>query len=413
MTQPPDDPRQRSPFGRGRRPFPDDDFFPHLHHRRRHHHHEHHEHDDHPPFPPWGRRGRRWRQRQRSLFWRFAAAFGGMVLFVVLGMALLALIFTRMLGGSGQAAFLTLVGALILFIGLPLAGFTFAVRASRNLTAPLADVMAAADAIATGDLSVRVPETSRSEFGQLARTFNRMVSELQRSDEQRRNLTADVAHELRTPLHIIQGNLEGILDGVYQPTPDHIHLLLEETQLLARLVEDLRTLSQAESGHLPLHKERVGVADLLTDLVTSFQGQAESAGIALRVDTERLGDTTIEADVLRLNQVLANLITNAFRYTPSGGSITLRGEPTRGGVRLTVSDTGQGISADDLPHVFDRFWRGDPARTHKEGAGGGLGLAIVKQLVELHQGQVSVQSVVGAGTTFSIDLPSAADQSVR
>ncbi len=331
-----------------------------------------------------------------------------MALFVVLGMALLALIFTKLLGGSGQAAFMTLVGALILLIGLPLAGFTFAARASRSITEPLADVMAAADAVAAGDLSVRVPETSRSEFGQLARTFNRMVSELQRSDEQRRNLTADVAHELRTPLHIIQGNLEGILDGVYQPTPEHIQMLLEETQLLARLVEDLRTLSQAESGHLPLHQERVEVADLLGDLATSFRGQAEAAGIALRVQTDRLTDTSIEADVMRLNQVLANLITNAFRYTPRGGSITLGGESDPGGVRLTVSDTGQGIPADDLPHVFDRFWRGDPARTHKEGAGGGLGLAIVKQLVELHQGQVSVQSVVGEGTTFTIDLPSAA-----
>jgi two-component system, OmpR family, sensor histidine kinase BaeS len=254
-------------------------------------------------------------------------------------------------------------------------------------------------------LNIRVPESTSNEFRQLAHTFNRMIGELQRIDEQRRNLTADVAHELRTPLHIIQGNLEGILDGVYQPTPEHIQMLLEETQLLSRLVEDLRTLSQADSGHLPLHKERVEIADLLKDLATSFQDQAESAGIILHVRSENLAGTAVEADVMRLNQILGNLIVNAFRYTPKGGSITLRGEPTANGVRLIVSDTGQGIPADDLSYVFDRFWRGDPARTHQEGAGGGLGLAIVKQLVELHGGQVSVESTIGLSTTFTIDLP--------
>src|SRR5258706_11008934 len=176
----------------------------------------------------------------------------------------------------------------------------------------------------------------------MSRTFNRMVEELQRIDEQRRNLTADVAHELRTPLHIIQGNLEGILDGVYQPTPEHIQMMLEETQILSRLVEDLRTLSLAESGHLPLHKERVNVADLLEDLATSFSGQAEAAGIRLNVKTEGLSAVLVEADVMRLNQVLANLIVNALRYTPQGGSISLNGESTSTNVRLIISDTGQG-----------------------------------------------------------------------
>ncbi len=268
--------------------------------------------------------------------------------------------------------------------------------------------MAAADSVAAGDLSIRVPENTRSDFGQLARTFNRMVEELQRIDEQRRNLTADVAHELRTPLHIIQGNLEGILDGVYQPTPEHIQMLLEETQILSRLVEDLRTLSLAESGHLPLHKERVNVAELLEDLATSFSGQAEAAGIRLNVKTEGLSAVLVEADVMRLNQVLANLIVNALRYTPQGGSISLNGESSSTNVRLIISDTGQGIAPEDLPYIFDRFWRGDPARSRADGAGGGLGLAIVRQLVELHGGHVSVQSTPGHGTTFTIDLPRAA-----
>jgi signal transduction histidine kinase len=339
------------------------------------------------------------------LFWRFAAIFGSIMLLITAGVAVLAVIFTRLLGGGPQAAVVTWFGVCGLLVVLPMILMGVARTASRNITSPLADVMAAADAVASGDLDVRVPERSHSEFGKLARTFNRMVGELQRSDEQRRDLTADVAHELRTPLHIIQGNLEGILDGVYQPTAEHIQTLLEETQILSRLVEDLRTLSLAESGHLPLHKEQVQVAELLADLATSFSGQAGAAGIALRVESEGLSGKTVEADVMRLNQVLANLLVNALRYTPPGGAITLRGEPSPIGVRLIVSDTGEGIPPDDLAHIFDRFWRGDPARTRKDGTGGGLGLAIVRQLVELHGGRVSVESAPGQGTVFTIDLP--------
>jgi len=329
------------------------------------------------------------------------------MLLVTGGVGIMAVAITRLLGGGGQAALVTWVGACSLAILLPVVGVAIAGLASRNITTPLADIMSAADAVASGHLSGRVPENSRSQFGQLARTFNRMVAELQRADEQRRNLTADVAHELRTPLHIIQGNLEGIVDGVYQPTTEHIQMLIEETQLLSRLVEDLRTLSLAESGHLPLHTEPIRVAELLADLATSFRGQAETAGVTVRLETDRLAGTTIEGDVMRLNQVLANLMVNALRYTPQGGSVTLGGLPTASGVRLTVSDTGRGIPAKDLPFVFDRFWRGDPARTRKDGAGGGLGLAIVKQLVELHGGEVHVQSREGQGTTFTIELPSA------
>jgi two-component system sensor histidine kinase BaeS len=356
----------------------------------------------------WAMHGRSWPGGRRFLFWRFAATFGAMMFFVASGIAILALTFTRLLGGNTQMALLTWLGVCGLAIVLPMIGFGIASRVSRDITSPLADIMAAADRVAAGDLSIRVGENISSQFGQLARIFNRMVEELQRIDEQRRNLTADVAHELRTPLHIIQGNLEGILDGVYEPTPEHIQMLLDETIILSRLVEDLRTLSQAESGHLPLHRRPVVVAELLADLATSFSGQADVAEITLHVETARLAGTTVDADLLRLNQMLANLIVNALRYTPEGGKIALRGEPTSAGVRLTISDTGQGISPEDLPHIFDRFWRGDHARSHKDGAGGGLGLAIVRQLVELHGGHIAVQSAPGVGTTFTIDLPATA-----
>jgi signal transduction histidine kinase len=286
--------------------------------------------------------------------------------------------------------------------------------------------------VAEGDLSVRVqvPEHGLSEFGRLAESFNRMTEELERADQRRRNLTADVAHELRTPLHIIQGNLEGILDDVYAPSAEHIGATLEETRTLARLVDDLRTLSLAEAGQLPLNREPVDMIELLADVSTSFSGQAEAAGIDLRVETEgNLSALTIIGDVGRLDQVLSNLMANALRHTPAGGVITLRAGPAlsavegpvlsavegpalstvegpvHDGVRIIVRDTGEGIPAEDLPYVFDRFWRGDPSRSHASGAGSGLGLAIARQLVRAHGGRIGVESGVGQGTTFTIELP--------
>jgi two-component system sensor histidine kinase BaeS len=231
-----------------------------------------------------------------------------------------------------------------------------------------------------------------------------MAQELERTDQQRRNLTADVAHELRNPLHIIQGNLEGVLDNVYEPTDAHITATLEETRLLARLVDDLRTLSLAEAGELPLRREAVDVAELLADVRTSFSGQAEAAGLDLQVAVDQ-DLPTIVGDAARLEQVLSNLVANAVRHTPSGGNITLRAEGTGQGLLIVVQDTGQGIPAEDLPYVFDRFWRGDRSRSHARGAGSGLGLAIARQLVEAHGGRIGVDSEPGVGTKFTIELP--------
>jgi signal transduction histidine kinase len=264
--------------------------------------------------------------------------------------------------------------------------------------------MAAADEVAAGDLSVRVDEGGPGEIGRLATAFNHMVAELERSDRLRRDLTADVAHELRTPLHILQGNLEAIQDGVYTPTPEQIELLLDETRQLARLVEDLRTLSLAEAGQLELVKAPVQPSELIQDALTSFSAPAEAAGVRLLAEIEpAAADATIQGDAGRLDQVLGNLIANALRHSPPGKAVTVRlGLAAAGRLRLQVCDQGEGIPPEDLPYVFDRFWRG--RRDDSQSSGSGLGLAIARRLVQAHGGTIHVESTPGHGATFTIEL---------
>ena len=279
--------------------------------------------------------------------------------------------------------------------------FTLYTRFGR----PLEELFNAINAVEEGNLSVRVQEKTSDMFSDLFKRFNKMVGELERAEQQRRNLTADIAHELRTPLHIIQGNLEGIVDGVYQPTPGHINNTLDETRLLTRLVNDLQTLSLAETGQLPLHRTRFLLVDLMADLTSSFSTRAASLGIDLKTHVAG-ANQQVHADYDRLNQVLSNLVSNALKHTPEGGTISVETELGSGGmsdVRLVVRDTGSGIASEDLPFIFDRFWRADRSRSDR--AHTGLGLAITKQLVHAHGGTIEARSEAGKGTTFVIDLP--------
>ena len=279
---------------------------------------------------------------------------------------------------------------------------------SRSISSPVTELTKATQAVATGDLDVRVSTEHAGEFGQLAEAFNTMATELQHADELRRNLTADVAHELRTPLSVIRGKLEGVIDGVYPANEAHLTPILEETAVLTHLVEDLRLLAQAEAGQLRLDHRPTDVGDLLRDAYVNFTPQAEDQRVTLGLDLpERL--PRVHADWRRISQVLGNLISNALQHTPPGGHVRLSAEARDDHVAISVSDTGVGIPSEEMPYIFERFWRGDEARVRTEYVGSGLGLAIVKQIVELHGGQVSVASKLGQGATFIFTLPCARD----
>jgi signal transduction histidine kinase len=306
------------------------------------------------------------------------------------------------------------VGRSFLLAGLAIGGFTLVVglALSRGMSQPLVNLTAATRAVAAGDLSVRVPVHYHGEVRELAIAFNAMTEELARTDELRRNLTADVAHELRTPLSVIRGKLEGVLDGVYPSTPEHLSPILEEIKLLARLVEDLRLLSLAETDQLPLEKRATDVGALLRDAQVNFGPQAADRGVTLALDlpTEL---PKVMADQRRIGQVLGNLLTNALRHTSSGGCVTLSAAASEGMMRVTVTNTGTGIAPEDLPYIFERFWRGEKSRS-RAGGGAGLGLAIAKHLVQAHGGKIGVESPlteglkigeVGEGTTFYFTLP--------
>lgn len=343
-------------------------------------------------------------EQRRRMGWRFLGGF----LFMGIPILIVGVALGLMIGDNqellGSRELRRLLFCSIPFL-VPIVGMLVGTLGMRRWVNPLADVMSAAESLAGGDFSVRVEEEGDQEFVKLAQSFNHMAEELEHAQLQRRNLTADVAHELRTPLHILQGSLEAALDGVYEASPDYFRSMLEETKLLQRLVEDLQTLSMAESGTLDFHFQPLSVMELLEDIATSFSARAEEAGITLIMEgAGRRKDLIINGDWHRLDQVVGNLVNNALRYTPEGGEIRLGAEENDGVVLIRVSDSGEGISAEDLPYIFDRFWKGDKSRS-RGGGGSGLGLAIARQLVAAHGGTISVESREGEGAEFTIKLP--------
>lgn len=281
-----------------------------------------------------------------------------------------------------------------------------------QITAPMRKLRKAAAAIADGDLSQRVEIPGEDEFAQLGETFNQMAANLSRAEIQRQHLMADVAHELRTPLTAIQGTVEGMQDGVLPCDTDQLNALLAETTLLNRLIEDLRLLSLADTDQLKLLKQPVEINNLINQIADKFQPQMRLKEINLELSLQS-GLPTTQLDPDRITQILNNLINNAIRYTPSGGTIQVSTtqNPLTASITVKVSDTGTGIAAADLPHVFDRFYRADKSRSRASG-GSGLGLAIVKELVEAHGGSIKVESPIfektdhpGYGTSFVMEYP--------
>jgi signal transduction histidine kinase len=270
-------------------------------------------------------------------------------------------------------------------------------RAGRRFAAPVADVMEAADRVAAGDYEARVHEGGPREIQRLSHAFNAMTERLGTNEERRRQLLADVTHELRTPLSVIQANLEAIVDGLYPADEAHLRPALEETKVMARLLDDLQTLSTAEAGVLRLHVEPVDPRQLVDAAVASFSLPANEEGVRVR---SRVADgmPTIEVDGLRIGEVLANLLSNAIRHTPRGGDVVVAADATPDGVAFAVSDTGTGIAPEHLAHVFDRFSRSP------DSPGAGLGLAIAKTLVEAHGGEMRAESDT-SGTTITFTLP--------
>ncbi len=287
-------------------------------------------------------------------------------------------------------AILAVVVGLVLIVGVG--------RAVRGLASPVEDLVEAAGRIEQGDYGVRVPERGARDLRAFARAFNDMTARLETTDAQRRTFIADVTHELRTPLTVIRGQAEGILDGLYGADAEHLEPILEQTRLLEHLVEDLRTLALVEAGNLSLARERVDLPALVEETALAFSSAAQAAGIVLQVEaTDAI--PAVEADPARIRGVLANLLTNALRHTPAGGSITVHVGRREGAAVIEVSDTGQGIPEELLPHVFERFAKGPGS------AGSGLGLTIARDLVLAHGGTIEAISRPGEGTTIRFTLP--------
>ncbi|MGE5596552.1 MAG: sensor histidine kinase [Hyphomicrobiales bacterium] len=346
--------------------------------------------------PPWWPEDEPWPPRGRppslpGLGRRIAI---GVVLFLFLGSTagvLSGFLWAR--GNSGGPPIFVPFFWLIVLVVLISAGGVV----TRRYTRPMSSVMDAIGKLAGGDYSARARPSGPPEMHALAGAVNTMAARLKSAEEQRRNLLADVAHEVRTPLSVIRGNVEGMLDGVYPADESRLGPILEEVNVLTRLVEDLQTLSSAEAGVLRLYREPADIGSLLDDAVTAFAPQSAQLGVELSASVQR--DLVLAVDAVRVRQVIDNLVSNALRHTPEGGAVRLGARREGDRAVVSVSDTGSGIPPDELPYIFERYRKSPDSR------GSGLGLAIARRLVEAHGGSISAESELGHGTTLTFTLP--------
>ncbi len=329
-----------------------------------------------------------WRGMRGRFMWRIGCFFLLMTVIFLSVVALLGWLIDKAIG----AAPMILIGLVALLV-LAMIG-----RAIRNTAAPVGDLIEASGRVEEGDFSTRVPEAGPGEVRALARAFNAMSARLEEAEQQRRSSLADVSHELRQPLTVIQGNIEALLDGVYPADAAHLEPILAETRILERLIDDLRTLTLAEAGSLVLHREPTDLAALLNEVTTSYRSQADQAGIIMNVTVPN-DLPTIHIDPARIREVVANLLTNALRHTPRDGTVEISTQLANDEAIVTIRDTGPGIPREQLDRVFDRFYRSP------DSPGSGLGLPIAKSLVEAHAGTMMATSGVGAGTTIRFSLP--------
>jgi two-component system sensor histidine kinase BaeS len=318
-----------------------------------------------------------------------------------MGCFVIAVLAVTALGGVAAGGLLAQLGLWpVALLAAVFAVFVIAVAVGgmRRMTRPMGNLIEAARRIEAGDYSAQVTESGPQDLRSVARAFNAMSVRLKTSDEQRRSFLADVTHELRTPLSVIRGQAEAIADGVYPGDTAHLAPILDATQTLDRLVEDLRTLVLTDAGNLILHKESTDLGALVGDTVESFKTQAEGAGLTLRAD---VGDDLphAEIDPARIRSVIGNLVSNAIRHTASGGSVTVGVSTPGSGLVLTVTDNGEGIPPDLLPRVFERFVKG------ANSPGSGLGLAIAHDIVAAHGGTLEIESEPTSGTRVRLTLP--------
>ncbi len=366
--------------------------------------------------PPWWPEGEPWpperpldsqqlKRLRRKFMWGVAALFLLLVVTILIFSAALNWIYLSLSGQRwpirGPIILVRLIGPVLIFSSL---GSLFWVGVwLRRMALPIGDLLVAARKVSKHDYSVRVPERGPRSMRDLAAAFNSMAEHLQANDEHRRGLLADVSHELRTPLTIIQGNLEGMLDGIYPAEPETIQTVLEETHTLSRMIDDLRTLSLAEGDMLALRMETTDLGELVQDTAEAFTAQCAAQAVTLEVETGA-DLPLVRVDPTRIREVISNLVINALRYTPAGGTIRVRctrSPEKQPEVRIEISDTGVGIDPAELPFIFERFYKSS------ESGGSGLGLAISRELVRVHHGQISAQSTPGTGTTLTIQLPAA------